>query len=79
MLLNPQSPKLIEKLFSLAFDDEAKNQSVALKILSDRILPVAGFTQDGRQNNQVSINITGLGTEPAGVVIDSVPVGESDE
>ena len=79
MLLNPQSPKLIEKLFSLAFDDEAKNQSVALKILSDRILPVAGFTQDGKANSAVQINITGLNTEPAGVVIDSVPVGEEDE
>ena len=78
MLLNPQSPKLIEKLFSLAFDDEAKDQSVALKILSDRILPVAGFTQDGKQNNAVQINITGLTSEPPGVVIDSVPVGDGD-
>lgn len=78
LLLNPQSPKLIEKLFHLAFDDEAKNQSVALKILSDRLMPVAGFTADGKANNQVQINITGLSNEPAGVVIDSVPVGGSD-
>lgn len=61
LLLNPKSPKLIEKLFDLAFDDEAKNQSVALKILSDRLMPVAGFTSDGKQQAQVSINISGIG------------------
>lgn len=71
LLLNPKSPKLIEKLFDLAFDDEAKNQSVALKILSDRLMPVAGFTHDGKQQASVSINISGIGT-PAntGVTID---------
>ena len=63
LLLNPKSPKLIEKLFDLAFDDEAKNQSVALKILSDRLMPVAGFTADGKANAAVQINITGLGTD----------------
>lgn len=69
LLLNPKSPKLIEKLFDLAFDDEAKNQSTALKILSDRLMPVAGFTSDGKQQAQVSINISGL--EPThGVTID---------
>ena len=69
LLLNPKSPKLIEKLFDLAFDDEAKNQSTALKILSDRLMPVAGFTADGKQQAQVSINITGL--EPThGVTIN---------
>lgn len=81
MLLHPQSGKLLDKIFNLAFDDEAKNQSVALKILADRMFPIAGFTQEGKQNNAVQINITGLNhqPEPVGVVIDSVPVGESDE
>ena len=63
LLLNPKSPALIEKLFDLAFDDEAKNQSTALKILSDRLMPVAGFTADGKQQAQVSINITGIGAD----------------
>lgn len=63
LLLNPKSPKLIEKLFSLAFDDEAKNQAVALKILSDRLMPVAGFTADGKANAQVQINISGIGSD----------------
>lgn len=77
LLLNPQSPKLIEKLFDLAFDDEAKNQAIALKLLTDRLMPVAGFTSDGKQQAQVSINITGLGQE-AGVTIDGT-TGEVDE
>ena len=74
LLLNPKSPKLIEKLFDLAFDDEARNQSVALKILSDRLMPVAGFSADGKANTQVSINITGLG-DNQGVTIN----GDSGE
>ncbi len=69
LLLHPGSPKLIDKLFSTAFDDEHKNQAVAMKILSDRVLPSAGFTFDGKSNNQVSINITGLNESPAGVTI----------
>lgn len=78
LLLNPKSPRLIEKLFDLAFDDEAKNQSTALKILSDRLMPVAGFTADGKQQAQVSINITGL--EPThGVTIDGTTGGVDNE
>jgi hypothetical protein len=71
LLLHPSSPKLIEKLFNTALDDEAKNQAVAMKLLADRILPVAGFTSDGKQNNQVSISISGLGgsSDTPGVTI----------
>ena len=78
LLLNPKSPKLIEKLFSLAFDDEAKNQSVALKILSDRLMPVAGFTSDGKQQASVSINISGL-NDSHGVTIDGTSGNVEDE
>lgn len=72
LLLNPSSPKLIEKLFETALDDDHKNQSVAMKILSDRLLPVAGFTADGKQQAAVSINISGLGQETAGVTIEGI-------
>ena len=79
LLLNPKSPKLIEKLFDLAFDDEAKQQAVALKILSDRLMPVAGFTADGKQQAQVSINISGIGADAnAGVTIDGT-TGETED
>ncbi len=81
LLLHPGSPKLIDKLFSTAFDDEHKNQAVAFKILSDRILPVAGFTVDGKANNQVSINITGVDTNVggAGVTISGTSGEIEDE
>ena len=79
LLLNPKSERLIEKLFDLAFDDEAKQQAVALKILSDRIMPVAGFTSDGKSQAQVSINISGIGApESTGVTIDGTS-GEIDD
>ena len=72
LLLNPKSPKLIEKLFETAFDDDHKQQGLAMKLLSDRLMPVAGFTADGKQQAQVSINITGLssGSTDTGVIID---------
>ena len=76
LLLNPKSPKLIEKLFETALDDDHKNQSVAMKILSDRLLPVAGFTADGKQQASVAINITGLGQETAGVTIQGMDEAE---
>ena len=79
LLLNPKSPKLIEKLFDLAFDDEAKNQSVALKILSDRLMPVAGFTSDGKQQASVSINISGIGSTTNTVVTIDGTSGELED
>jgi len=77
LLLNPQSPKLIEKLFDTAFDDDHKQQGLAMKLLADRLMPVAGFTADGKQQASVSINITGLssGSTDTGVIID----GESGD
>lgn len=63
LLLNPKSETFIENMFRIAFDDDHKNQSVAMKLLADRLLPVAGFTADGKQQAQVSINITGLGSD----------------
>src|SRR6056300_961201 len=70
LLLNPKSPALIEKMFEIAFDDEHKQQAVALKLLADRLMPVAGFTSDGKQQAQVSINISGIGAPSGSVTID---------
>ena len=80
LLLNPQSPKLIEKLFDTAFDDDHKQQGLAMKLLADRLMPVAGFTHDGKQQAQVSINITGLssGSTDTGVIIDG-ETGDVDD
>ena len=69
LLLNPKSPALIEKMFDIAFDDEHKQQAVALKLLADRLMPVAGFTADGKQQAQVSINISGIGVPSGSVTV----------
>ena len=79
LLLHPQSPKLIEKLFATAFDDEAKQQGLAMKLLADRLLPVAGFTSDGKANNAVSINITGIGSSDTPGVTISGSSGEVED
>ena len=78
LLLNPRSPKLVEKMLDMAFDDEHKNQAVAMKLLADRLMPVAGFTADGKANAQVSINITGL-SDSNGVTIDGGTGDVEDE
>ena len=78
LLLNPKSPALIEKMFEIAFDDEHKQQAVALKLLADRLMPVAGFTSDGKQQAQVSINISGIGTPAGGSVTVSGDAGEEE-
>jgi hypothetical protein len=78
LLLNPRSPKLVEKMFDMAFDDEHKSQAVALKLLADRLMPVAGFTADGKANAQVSINISGL-SDNNGVTIDGGTGDVEDE
>lgn len=79
LLLHPSSPKLVEKLFATALDDEAKNQAVAMKLLADRLLPVAGFTSDNKANNQVSINITGIGVDATPGVTISGTSGEVED
>ena len=79
LLLNPKSPKLIEKLFDVAFDDEHKQQAVAMKLLADRLMPVAGFTSDGKQQAQVSINISGIGVPSGSVTVNGAEDAEDAE
>jgi hypothetical protein len=79
LLLNPKSEKLIEHLFKTALDDEARNQAVAMKLLTDRLLPVAGFTMDQKSTPSVSINISGLGMPAEGVTIDGTAESSEDE
>jgi len=79
LLLHPKSPALVEKLFATALDDEAKNQGIAMKLLADRLLPVAGFTHDNKQQSQVSINITGIGSDPIQGVTISGTDGEIED
>ena len=65
MLNSPRSRAVMDAIFDAALDPEHKNQSAALKLVMDRILPVAAFEKDivkdgGR--NAIQINITGVGT-----------------
>jgi hypothetical protein len=67
-------------MFDTAFDDEHKQQGLAMKLLADRLMPLAGFTADGKTNAQVSINITGLNnTVGESVVIDGSTGDIEDE
>ena len=52
--------RYIEKLFTMALDDDHQAQSVAIKIIAERILPVQSFTAESKKSSAVNINITGL-------------------
>lgn len=62
-LLATGGTRIIDKVISIALNDEHPGQMAALKLSLDRILPVSAF--DAAKNNggmtpQISINITGL-------------------
>jgi hypothetical protein len=52
--------RYVEKLFSMALDDDHSAQAVAVKIIAERILPVASFATESKKSSAVNINITGL-------------------
>jgi hypothetical protein len=52
--------RYVEKLFSIALDDDHQAQSVAIKLIAERILPVQSFTAESKKSSAVNINITGL-------------------
>lgn len=62
-LLATGGTRIIDKVISIALNDEHPGQMAALKLSLDRILPLSAF--DAAKNNggispQISINITGL-------------------
>ena len=50
----------VKKLFDVAMDDDHAGQVAAMKMIADRILPVAGFSGEDKKSSAVQINITGL-------------------
>lgn len=52
--------RYVEKLFSMALDDDHSAQAVAVKIIAERILPVASFATESKKSSAVNINISGL-------------------
>jgi len=61
MYSHKNKKKVVEKLFAAALDDDHKNQGIAWKLLSDRMLPISGFEKLGGKS-AIQININTLET-----------------
>ena len=70
MLIRSSGKDVVEKMISIALNDNHPAQMAAIKMCVDRTLPVSMFEKDKSQRSAVTINITGLGQEPT--IIDSV-------
>ena len=67
LLNSPRSRKVIDKVFSVALDDEHNHQAACLKLIMDRVLPTSGFAEaatGGQARPSVQITISGLGDSP---------------
>ena len=64
-LLATAGDGIIDKIISIAKDDEHPGQMAALKMCMDRVLPLSYFEKDknGNGRSNVSITITGVGGE----------------
>ena len=60
LLTHKKAKSFVNKLFDIAMDDDHDGQMQAMKIVSDRLLPNAGFTLDSKKSTAVQINISGL-------------------
>lgn len=64
--------KYVKKLFDMALDDDHSGQTAAIKIIADRILPTASFSNEQKSSAAVQINITGLTVDK----VEEKPVNE---
>ena len=65
LLQHKSTSTAMEKLLTIALDDDHTGQMQALKILSDRVLPISGFVAEGQgARAAVQINITGYNDPP---------------
>lgn len=64
-LLATSGDKVINKIISIALDDEHQGQMAALKMCADRVLPLSYFEKDKATGGRsaVNITITGIGGE----------------
>ena len=77
-VISAKADIVFKKLLQKATDDDDRDQMAALKLISDRLAPIAQFTESGASgsnNGKVVINIAGL-TSPTieGRVIDAEDV-----
>ena len=79
-LLSTTGDKVINKIVSIAMNDEHQGQMAALKMCLDRMLPLSLFEKDAKRgSNAITINITGVGdTTIVPETIDMEPVDGND-
>ena len=58
LLEHPDVPMVIETVVRTALDDTHKNQTVAQKILMDRILPISAFDEKYDTKEKITINVS---------------------
>ena len=77
-VITANSEKIFNKLLQKATDDDDRDQFAALKLIADRLAPIAQFTEQtagGAGAGKVVINIAGLSSPTIeGRVIDSEDV-----
>ena len=74
MLIRSSGKDVVEKMISIALNDNHPAQMAAIKMCVDRTLPVSMFEKDKSQRSAVNITITGIGAPTvATTTIDAEP------
>ena len=68
MLIRSSGKDVVEKMISIALNDNHPAQMAAIKMCVDRTLPVSMFEKDKSQRSAIHINITGIGAPVAATV-----------
>lgn len=61
MLIRSSGKDVVEKMISIALNDNHPAQMAAIKMCVDRTLPVSMFEKDKSQRSAVNITISGIG------------------
>lgn len=69
MLIRSSGKDVVEKMISIALNDNHPAQMAAIKMCVDRTLPVSMFEKDKGQRSAVTINITGIGAPAASTTV----------
>lgn len=74
MFIRSSGKDVVEKMISIALNDNHPAQMAAIKMCVDRTLPVSMFEKDKSQRSAVNITITGIGAPTvATTTIDAEP------
>jgi len=81
LLEHPKTPKVLNKIMQAALDDDHKGQTVAWKIIADRVLPMSYFEKDKNANAKaaVAITITSVGGDTTQVGGDTIDGDYTEE